>query len=208
MKNITRLSNALICHDPRVPVVQAMLSKNGFMIPSNLSILKMNFAGKLNRVDFLFIHDPKYVTIIVAKSSAPKNTSSENSFKDAKKADAAPQCKKVLNHTISKKNAERATSTSQMENVKGKINKPEFKYKPQRLPADRWEEVLAHQRRSLYTNEPVNITLGMCEMYEELALEMEWTRTTVLEGLSVMVTNEDNKVLDLLIIQFDATKHI
>lgn len=75
------------------------------------------------------------------------------------------------------------------------INIPKkLKLTVKRCPPERAEEVIAHQRRSFYCFEPMNMALGLCQHEESLNGLVDYCRKTVEEGFSMIAVNPDDKV--------------
>lgn len=69
---------------------------------------------------------------------------------------------------------------------------PEMKL--EKIPLDKLKDVVEHQKRSFYCNDPLHIALGTCQDEDALKTEMERTKKTIEEGMSVMAL-ADGKVV-------------
>lgn len=67
--------------------------------------------------------------------------------------------------------------------------------KLERIPIDKLNEVIEHQKRSFYCNDPMHMALGICQDAESLKGEMEYAKKAIGEGMSVMALSEDGKVV-------------
>lgn len=72
------------------------------------------------------------------------------------------------------------------------MKKPEMKL--EKIPVDKLKDIVEHQKHSFYCSDPVTMALGMCQDENSLKMEMEQTKKTIEEGMSVMAV-ADGKVV-------------
>lgn len=65
----------------------------------------------------------------------------------------------------------------------------------QLIPADKLDEVIAHQRQSFYCTDPLHKAMGICQDEAAMTGEKEYAKRTIAEGMSVMALAEDGKIV-------------
>lgn len=95
----------------------------------------------------------------------------------------------------SKKDKAKPPADSKAKENDKKGTKGNQNLKLQKIPIDKLNDVLDHQKRSFYCNDPLHMALGVCQDADSLKGEMEYTRKAIGEGMSVMAVSEDGKIV-------------
>lgn len=126
--------------------------------------------------------------IAKARSKKPKTEAHQPSVISSCNRNGINECA-IGNPAIPIKNADEATN----EILAKDASKADLKML--RIPNDKLNDVVAHQRQSFFCNDPLHKALGICQDEAALNGEAEYAKKTIEEGMSVMALNEDGKVV-------------
>lgn len=95
----------------------------------------------------------------------------------------------AASNSNSAKNANAAKNATSAKDA----NQPDLKML--KIPLDKLDDVIAHQRQSFYCQDPLHKAMGICQDEDALKGEKEYAKKTIEEGMSVMALSEDGKVV-------------